>query len=314
MQGIAGDGGYNMNNCEIHDEYCRLIFENSFDAILLTSPDGGVHHANAAACQIFQMTEEEICQQGRAGLVDPTDERVSTALIEREKNGKVKAELNLVRRDGSVFPAEITSTLFTDSAGIIWSAMIIRDISVFKKAVEALQKAQEDSNRYATADFLTGLINRRVLMDKLEIEMTRTNREDSTLSILMLDIDAFKSINDTLGHAAGDFVLQCFANLLFKKLRPYDFVGRYGGDEFLICLPNTDYTIAITIAERICHYIEGQKHKYGEHLIPITTSIGVSTYSAGDSKSIHDLISAVDKNLYIAKVKRNCVYGVDSAR
>lgn len=192
--------------------------------------------------------------------------------------------------------------------------MIIRDISVFKKAVEALQKAQEDSNRYATADFLTGLINRRVLMDKLEIEMTRTNREDSTLSILMLDIDAFKSINDTLGHAAGDFVLQRFANLLFKKLRPYDFVGRYGGDEFLICLPNTDYPIAITIAERICHYIEGQKHKYGEHLIPITTSIGVSTYSAGDSKSIHDLISAVDKNLYIAKVKRNCVYGVDSAR
>ena len=300
-----------MNNSEFKDDYYRFIFENSFDAILLTTPDGGVHRANAAACQMFQMTEEEICQKGRACLVDPEDKRLTTALTTREKNGKVKAELNLVRKDGSVFPTESSSALFTDSAGKVWTAMIIRDISPFKNAENAMRKAQEDSNRYATTDFLTGILNRRVLMDKIETEVIRAKRENSMVSILMLDIDAFKSINDTFGHSAGDFVLQHFADLLFRKLRPYDFVGRYGGDEFLVCLPNTDYIVAVSIAERLRGYLEGQQLMYVEHHIPITASIGVSTYYGSDPKNIHDLISKADKNMYFAKEKKNCVYGVD---
>ncbi len=298
-----------MNN-DIKDEYYRFIFETSFDAILLTTPDGGVHRANEAACQLFQMTEEEICDRGRAGLLDPNDERIPLIMKERALNGKVKAEINFVRKDGSIFPTEITSAIFSDSEGKQWTAIIIRDISPFKAAEEAMRKAKDDANWYATTDFLTGILNRRILLEKIEVEMTRAKRENTTLSLLMLDIDSFKSINDNFGHNAGDLVLQRFADLIFTKLRPYDFVGRYGGDEFLVCLPNTAYPISIDIADRLRGQIEELKVTFGEQQIPVTTSIGVSTFYAANPIGISDFISNADKNMYIAKVKKNCVYGI----
>jgi diguanylate cyclase (GGDEF)-like protein/PAS domain S-box-containing protein len=298
-----------MNN-EINDEYYRFIFENSYDAILLTTPDGGVHRANNAACLLFQMTEEEICQRGRSGLLDLNDERIPQIMKERAIHGKVKAEVNFVRKDGTVFPTESTSAIFTDSEAKEWTAIIIRDISLFKEAENAMRKAKDDANWYATTDFLTGILNRRILMEKIDVEMTRAKRENSTLSILMLDIDSFKSINDNFGHNAGDLVLQRFADLLYKKLRPYDFVGRYGGDEFLVCLSNTAYPVSISIAERIRSLVVELSIMYGEQQIPITTSIGVSTFYGDDPIDINDFISDVDRNMYIAKEHKNCVYGV----
>lgn len=298
-----------MNN-EIKDEYYRFIFENSYDAILLTTPDGGVHRANDAACQLFQMTEEEICQRGRSGLLDLNDERIPHIMKERAIHGKVKAEVNFARKDGTIFPTESTSAIFTDSENKEWTAIIIRDISLFKDAEDAMRKAKDDANWYATTDFLTGILNRRILIEKIDVEITRAKRENSTLSILMLDIDSFKSINDNFGHSAGDLVLQRFSDLLYKKLRPYDFVGRYGGDEFLICLPNTAYPVSINIAERIRGLVEELSIVYGEQQIPITTSIGVSTFYGDNPIDINDFISDVDKNMYIAKEQKNCVYGV----
>ncbi len=123
-------------------ERYHSLFANSGDAILLTAPDGSVFAANPAACQMFGRTEAEICQLGRAGLVDRTDPRLTAGLERRTRSGKVHGELNLLRANGSVFPAEITSAMFRDRDGSPKTSMIIRD-STERKQMEAALLASE---------------------------------------------------------------------------------------------------------------------------------------------------------------------------
>ncbi len=115
------------------DKY-RSFFENSNDGILLAIPDGQILAANPAACAIFQMTETEICKIGKIGLVDVTDERLIKFIDERQRTGKAKGEITLIRKDGSKFPGELTSTMFRDSNGEQRTSLIIRDISEGKNA------------------------------------------------------------------------------------------------------------------------------------------------------------------------------------
>ncbi|MCU0474034.1 MAG: PAS domain S-box protein [Bacteroidales bacterium] len=125
------------------EEQYRLLFENTGEAILLTNPDGQIYSANPEACRIFCISEEEICNLGRTGVVDLNDPNLEPALNERKKTGKFKGELNLLRKDGTVFPAEVISTVFMDSSGNERTSMIIRDITERKQADEALLKSEE---------------------------------------------------------------------------------------------------------------------------------------------------------------------------
>lgn len=125
------------------EEKFRLIMDRSVDAILLTQPDGIVLSANKAACKLFGMTEEEIRKAGRAGIVDPDDARVGQLLSQRDKSGFTEGEMNFVRRNGTKLTAEITSSLFKNSKGEIFTSMIIRDISERKKWEEDLLIAKE---------------------------------------------------------------------------------------------------------------------------------------------------------------------------
>ncbi len=118
----------------------RMIFENCDEAILLTDPDGPIYSANPAACRIFGRSEEELCQIGRTGIVDSSDPRLAKAIAEREKTGKYSGELNYLRKDGTVFPGELSSTIFFDSHGNKRTSLIIRDISERKRAEEELRK------------------------------------------------------------------------------------------------------------------------------------------------------------------------------
>jgi len=118
------------------------LYENSFDAILLTKPDGSILAANPAAQEIFDRTEEEIIKASRAGLI-VFDENLKHALKEREEKGKARSELTAKRKDGSTFPVEITSSLFTDADGITKTSMIIRDLTERKKAEEELKESKE---------------------------------------------------------------------------------------------------------------------------------------------------------------------------
>jgi len=125
------------------EEKFHLLYQNSMDAILLTSPDGSIQAANPATCAMFQQTEEDIIRNGRTGLVDTTDPRLPVALAECTRDGRFKGELTFLRKDGTRFFGEVSSNLFTDRNGQTRSSMIIRDITDRKRAEEALQKSEE---------------------------------------------------------------------------------------------------------------------------------------------------------------------------
>ena len=115
--------------CFIKEEYYRFIFDNTLDAILLTTPDGRIHHANNAACEMFQRTDEDFQREGRAGVVDPDDPNLERMLRERLENGFVTGELTFIRKDGTKFIGQFTSSLFEDENSETWTAIIIRDVT-----------------------------------------------------------------------------------------------------------------------------------------------------------------------------------------
>jgi len=167
----------------------------------------------------------------------------------------------------------------------------VKDIEL--KAI--LAQADEVSH----TDALTYLPNRRQVINNLQKEVHRAERYKSPLSILMMDIDHFKDVNDTYGHTVGDQVLFQLANLLREGIRKTDMVGRYGGEEFLIVLPNTSLPKATEMASRLCKSIREAEIDVGNK-VKITVSIGIAEYRHGD-ENWQKFLSRADMALYAAK-------------
>lgn len=193
--------------------------------------------------------------------------------------------------------------------GKIYIVEILKDIthngSVLHKLNENSYQVEElisEINEKAIRDELTGVYNRRYISERLPTDVNYSLRSKKPLSIIMADIDFFKVVNDKYGHTIGDKVLADFTNLILKSIRnTTDWVGRYGGEEFIIVLNNTDSNSAFIVAEKIRKILEKTTFQYGEVSIKITSSFGV--YSLKDAKvDIEHLITKVDKNLYEAKI------------
>ena len=159
--------------------------------------------------------------------------------------------------------------------------------------------------RLSLEDQLTGIPNRRSFDRQINREWKRAARENTSLSVLLMDIDRFKAYNDTYGHQQGDVALQSFAKVLEKTLkRPGDFGARWGGEEFIALLSNTDLKSALDIAEQIRKNTEAAEIPCFNGLITkVTVSIGVNTHIPGDNNTIDSLISGADSALYAAKNK-----------
>jgi diguanylate cyclase (GGDEF)-like protein len=154
--------------------------------------------------------------------------------------------------------------------------------------------------RVAMVDGLTELPNRRSLDDTFARQLTRSLREQQPVSLLMVDVDHFKRLNDTHGHLVGDDVLRRLARILRRQVRPQDFVARYGGEEFALMLPNTDIEAAAMIADRLRAAIGNpESEDASKHLPPATVSVGVA--AARSPISLSELISQADAALYRAK-------------
>lgn len=169
-------------------------------------------------------------------------------------------------------------------------------------AIEATRADNHRLEALAQTDPLTQLVNRRALTVRLVTEMERVRRYNAPLTMLLLDLDHFKVVNDTYGHLIGDDVLLGLANLLQRAVRTVDTVARYGGEEFVIVLPETGKQGAIAFAERVRDKIALHRFKVAGHReIHITASIGVATYPATGLESAEDLFRAADAALYRAK-------------
>jgi diguanylate cyclase (GGDEF)-like protein len=164
---------------------------------------------------------------------------------------------------------------------------------------EQLRSANEALHFQLAHDALTGVFSRAAIMEKLLIELTRALRQKSTVGILMADLDRFKSINDTYGHLTGDFILREAAKRMRASIRPYDAVGRCGGEEFLIIMPGCDAASAMARAEELRKAIGNAGVEAPEGKIALTISLGVTVGS--DPEELEFLLRAADAALYDAK-------------
>lgn len=182
---------------------------------------------------------------------------------------------------------------------------LIRAAVAAIRRAQALESTRADNRRLeelATTDALTRLLNRRALLERLSVEVDRARRFSSQLSLLMVDVDHFKEINDAHGHLAGDEILRRLGNLLAGAVRTIDVVARYGGEEFVVILPETSTEGAVTFAERLRKSVADEEFPLANgQRFHLTCSIGVATFPSARVASPEDLFARADEALYRAK-------------
>ncbi|WP_321329738.1 diguanylate cyclase [uncultured Ilyobacter sp.] len=182
-----------------------------------------------------------------------------------------------------------------------------------QQTIEKLQVMLRKSDREVEKDFLTGAFNRKGFTKIAGLELDRMKRYDIDACILMMDIDFFKKFNDTYGHACGDFVLRSFVRVVTKNVRLSDIVGRWGGEEFLVLLPETDYKGALLAAEKIRKMVEREVFYYHKQSLNITVTIGVSNLNV--RKPLEKAVAEADAAMYRGKEDgRNRVVGFQDIR
>ena len=170
-----------------------------------------------------------------------------------------------------------------------------------------LMHESERMRHQAEHDGLTGLWNHRIIVQRLDEEINRSLREETALSVVLIDVDHFKKVNDGFGHLAGDLVLREISAILTRSVRPYDYVGRYGGEEFLLILPDCEIESALMRAEQLRVAVESARIREGDALLQVTASFGVGSAFPSHYEA-ETVIRAVDSALYRAKSSgRNCV-------
>jgi diguanylate cyclase (GGDEF)-like protein len=201
------------------------------------------------------------------------------------------------RTMGSIQLFSKSTRVFSDEdAQLLWILALVSENMLSR------EHANEGLLAFAFTDYLTGLKTRGYFEQQLELEVKRCERKKASLSVLMLDIDYFKPLNDRYGHHVGDQVLRDVSSLLTKDMRAVDTVARYGGEEFVIILPETPAPLALRVAQRIRHSVEQAKFFAGSavDVERLTISIGIAVYPH-DARFKQDLIESADAALYHAK-------------
>ncbi len=177
-----------------------------------------------------------------------------------------------------------------------------------QKKIKILEDIKGFYQKQAMNDQMTGVLNKGYFFEKMKEEIIKTNEKEVKLSVMMIDIDDFKNINDENGHLFGDEVIKVIAKLLKEKSRKTDIIGRYGGDEFIILLPETSLEISLLIGKRICEAVQSSIFRNEKEKFSPTVSIGATEYFL--SENMNDFLDRADHYLYVAKYKdKNRVEG-----
>lgn len=298
------------------------VIENMSDAVLVLDNLDRVADINAAMLQLIQQSSDEVVGQPVAQVL--TD---WANFIEKYRDVPKAEEQIIVGDDGEVsyFSLRITP-LFNKQKILTGRVVVLRDTTDHMRSQEIIQHAnqqlraqldeinqlQTNLREQAIRDALTGLFNRRYLDETLEREVARAVRDQSSLSIIILDVDYLKEINDQYGHAAGDCALQSLGLILSTQTRMGDIACRYGGDEFVVLMPDAKVENAIHRAESWLIALRNAPIVFKNLPLHLTFSAGVAMYPLHGATA-DELMRAADKALYLAKTSgRNRVIGHES--
>ncbi|HEX5070405.1 MAG TPA: diguanylate cyclase [Vicinamibacterales bacterium] len=260
-------------------EQAEATLDSLADAVLTTDLDGRVSYLNPAAEALTGWSRQEAANQPVADVF-----RILGA----------GADCVLVSRDGRVIEVEHTATTLLDAHGQTRGEVI-----VFRDAGPA-REASRHLSHLAAHDALTDLPNRLLLNDRLTRAIAFAERHNKPVAVLFLDVDGFKAVNDSLGHAAGDAILRSIARRLKAVLRRSDTVSRYSGDEFVIVLPEIDQTDdAALVAKKLVRAASGP-HRIDARNVTVTASVGIALYP-DDGRDAEVLIKHADSAMYQAK-------------
>jgi diguanylate cyclase (GGDEF)-like protein len=209
-------------------------------------------------------------------------------------NRPVTGGVDCMRQNFTFFPIK------NDTGEVEHVCITLHDVTDVSIYAEILSETMLNLEKASITDGLTEVYNRRHLEESLSKEFNRVKRYGMPLSFIIIDLDHFKKVNDTYGHMAGDEVLKITTKRLLKCLRDVDTLGRYGGEEFAIILPETDLNGAEVVAQRICKVISEQSYDVDKHSFPITISVGVSRFRTQQDK-YETIIVEADDALYQSK-------------
>lgn len=281
------------------ETHFRTLFEQAAVGVAeIDSLSGRFLAINRKYCDIVGYSEDEMLQLDFPSITYPDDLADDLAHMEQLKSGQIRSfniEKRYIHKDGHLVWVDLTvSPMWAPGSPPDKNIAIVQDITRRKEVEYQLELL-------ARTDDLTGLVNRRHFLAQAELELSRSIRYGRQMSILMVDADFFKNINDLYGHAAGDSTLRQLANIFRGTLRSADLAGRFGGEEFAILLPETDHEMATELAERLRRDVAASKVplKTGPPL-QFTISIGVSSLLSKDD-NLDMLISLADNGLYMAK-------------
>jgi diguanylate cyclase (GGDEF)-like protein/PAS domain S-box-containing protein len=288
------------------------VVQSTGDAIITKAPDGTITSWNRGAEQLYGYSAAEAI--GRPSGMTESPDRAGEwqKLLQTVFSGQSieNFETERVRKDGRVISVSLTVSPVTDANGrIVQCAIIARDMTERVRYEERLR-------HMADHDQLTGLFNRRRFDEELKRELARAGRYAEHSAVLSIDIDNFKGINDSAGHAAGDSVLCHVARVLDQRSRASDIVARLGGDEFAVLLSAVGEREARSAAEHLLTEIRSTAASYGGRPFRVTASIGVATFESDDATAGEVLVNA-DLAMYAAKTSgrdRVVVYTPSEAR
>jgi diguanylate cyclase (GGDEF)-like protein/PAS domain S-box-containing protein len=294
----------------------RALFDDVPVALYRTTTAGEFLDANPAMIHMMGYPERSILLCGNASdlYADSDDRPLWQALMEQDETVK-DFEFQARRYDGTKIWVKNSARAISDGAGtLLCYEGSLEDITFRKEAEEALAQAneglrarlaeigmlQEQLRERAIRDPLTSLFNRRYLEEMLDKELAKAERKSYPVSLIMMDIDNFKCINDTHGHEAGDQVLRSLAGFILSRIRLSDTACRFGGDEFVIVMPEAAIGLAYERGEKLLREVEARPMTEAGMTGHLTISAGISVFPAHGA-SMEELLRSADQALYLAK-------------